>query len=58
MTEDEREAFEERAAIIEFCSGRAIPRVEAEREAMRQIYGATGPHKERLARLMLAPEKK
>lgn len=35
--EDKREAFEERAAIIEYCSDRAIPRREAERIAARQM---------------------
>jgi len=35
--EDKREAFSERAAIIEFCSERAIPRREAERIAARQM---------------------
>lgn len=44
MTEDEREAFEERAAIIEFCSGRAVSRVEAELEAMRQMFGKNPNH--------------
>lgn len=35
--EDKREAFCERAAIIEYCSERAIPRREAERIAARQM---------------------
>lgn len=34
---DKKESFEERAAIIEYCSERAIPRREAERIAARQM---------------------
>ena len=37
MTEDEREAIEERAAIIQFCSGREISRAESERIAAEQM---------------------
>lgn len=35
MTEDDREAYEERAAIIEYCAG--MTRDEAERVAMAMI---------------------
>ena len=35
MTADEREAYEERAAILEFDAG--VSRDEAEKEAMRQV---------------------
>ena len=35
MTEETKEAYEERAAILEFDAG--MSRTEAEREAMRQI---------------------
>ena len=35
MTADQREAYEERAAILEFDAGMIRP--EAEREAMRQL---------------------
>ena len=35
MTADQREAYEERAAILEFDAG--MNRPEAEREAMRQL---------------------
>ena len=35
MTEEQHEAYEERAAILEFDAG--MSRTEAEREAMRQI---------------------
>ncbi len=35
MTADQREDYEERAAILEFDAG--MSRTEAEREAMRQI---------------------
>ncbi len=35
MTDDKREAYEERAAIIEFDAG--MSREEAEKEAMRQL---------------------
>ena len=37
MTDDEREAIEERAAIIQFCSGREISRSESERIAAAQM---------------------
>ena len=33
MTDDEHEALEERAAIIQFCSGREVSRTEAWRRA-------------------------
>ena len=36
MTNEDREAYEERAAIIEFDAG--MTRSEAEREAMRQLW--------------------
>ncbi len=35
MTDDNREAYEERAAILEFDAG--MDRTEAEKEAMRQL---------------------
>jgi hypothetical protein len=35
MTDDDREAYEERAAILEFDAG--MSRDEAEKEAMRQV---------------------
>jgi hypothetical protein len=35
MTDDDREAYEERAAILEFDAG--MSRQEAEQEAMRQV---------------------
>ena len=35
MTADKREAFEERAAILEFDAG--MDRTDAEKEAMRQM---------------------
>lgn len=35
MTDDDREAYEERAAILEFDAG--MSRTEAEREAMRML---------------------
>lgn len=35
MTADQREAYEERAAILEFDAG--MSRTEAEQEAMRQL---------------------
>ena len=35
MTADKREAFEERAAILEFDAG--MDRTDAEKEAMRQL---------------------
>lgn len=37
MTEDQREAFEERAAIIQFCGGRYVTRREAECLAAEQM---------------------
>ena len=37
MTENEREAIEERAAIIQFCSGREISRAASERIAAEQM---------------------
>lgn len=37
MTENEHEALEERAAIIQFCSGREISRAESERMAAEQM---------------------
>lgn len=37
MTENEREAIEERAAIIQFCSGREISRAASERIAAAQM---------------------
>lgn len=37
MTEDQREAFDERAAIIEFCSGSGMTRREAECLAAEQM---------------------
>jgi hypothetical protein len=36
--EDERERFEERAAILEYCAN--LPRAEAERQA-REMYAAS-----------------
>ena len=36
MTDDEYEALEERAAIIQFCSGREVSRTEAWRIACEQ----------------------
>ena len=36
MTDDEYEALEERAAIIQFCSGREVSRTEAWRMACEQ----------------------
>lgn len=35
MTDDQKESYEERAAILEFDAG--MSRTEAEREAMRQL---------------------
>jgi len=35
MTDDDREAYEERAAILEFDAG--MDRSQAEKEAMRQL---------------------
>lgn len=37
MTDDNREALEERAAIIQFCSGREISRADSERIAAEQM---------------------
>lgn len=37
LTDDRREGFEERAAIIQFCSGREISRAESERIAAEQM---------------------
>ena len=37
VTDDEREAIEERSAIIQFCSGREISREESERIAAAQM---------------------
>ena len=37
MSDDEYEALEERAAIIQFCSGREMSREEAERIAQEQM---------------------
>jgi hypothetical protein len=39
LDENQRESFEERAAIIEFCSG--IERKEAERRALAMILNTT-----------------
>ena len=36
-SEEDRDAYEERAAIIEFDTG--LPRDEAERQAWRQVFG-------------------
>ena len=36
MSDDEYEALEERAAIIQFCSGREVSRTEAWRMACEQ----------------------
>ena len=36
MTDDEYEALEERAAIIQFCSGREVSRADAWRMACEQ----------------------
>jgi len=36
MTDEEYEALEERAAIIQFCSGREVSRTEAWRMACEQ----------------------
>ena len=36
MSDDEYEALEERAAIIQFCSGREVSRTEAWRMASEQ----------------------
>ena len=36
MTDDEYEALEERAAIIQFCSGREVSRTDAWRMACEQ----------------------
>ena len=48
VTDDEREAIEERAAIIQFCSGREISREESERIAAAQM----GIHEEEMEFLM------
>lgn len=37
MTDDRQEDFEERASIIQFCSGREISRAESERMAAEQM---------------------
>ena len=37
LTDDRQEDFEERAAIIQFCSGREISRAESERMAAEQM---------------------
>lgn len=37
MSDDEYEALEERAAIIQFCSGREVSRTEAWRMACQQM---------------------
>jgi hypothetical protein len=37
LTENGHEALEERAAIIQFCSGREISRAESERMAAEQM---------------------
>jgi hypothetical protein len=37
MTDDHREAFEERAAIIQFCTGVGMTRSEAEKIAAEQM---------------------
>ena len=37
MTDDRQDDFEERAAIIQFCSGREISRAESERIAAEQM---------------------
>jgi hypothetical protein len=37
MTDDQREAYEERAGILEFCAG--MTREEAERVAMQMVLG-------------------
>jgi hypothetical protein len=37
LTENGHEALEERAAIIQFCSGREISRAESERIAAEQM---------------------
>jgi hypothetical protein len=40
MTDDQREQYEERAGILEFCAG--MTREEAERVAMMQVTKAIG----------------
>lgn len=46
LTDDERERFEERAAIKEFCG--LLPRKQAERQAKQEIMnGRTAPKHER-----------
>lgn len=37
MTDDQQEAFEERAAIIEFCTVSGMTRLEAEQIAAEQM---------------------
>jgi hypothetical protein len=37
MTEDQREAWEERAAIIQYCTGAGMTRREAEQIASEQM---------------------
>jgi hypothetical protein len=37
MTDDQREAYEERAGILEYCAG--VTREEAERVAMQMVLG-------------------
>ena len=37
MTDDQREAFEERAAIIQYCTGAGMTRREAEQIASEQM---------------------
>ncbi len=46
MTDDQREAFEERAAILEFCAG--LERAEAERQALAMLptSSPTAPQRE------------
>lgn len=39
LDENQREAFEERAAILEFCAG--LERAEAERKALAMILNTT-----------------
>lgn len=40
MTQDQRERFEERAAIYEFDGG--LPRAEAERQAWKEVMETEG----------------
>lgn len=37
MTDDQKEAFEERAAIIQYCTGAGMTRSEAEQIASEQM---------------------